>query len=413
MIPYFFYDFFREFSLTVPWEQLIGLINQKWLKARKKLTKTDVMICKTLSRYNVKGQKYVFPLSNEILANRTRQSISSILNSHPMLFNRLIVQDFFLINPWKLGWKLYIIIYPASNDDSFKPYDALTISKEFFYDNMIFRVIQQPGLYDESELQTLKNIAKQSMGSIYKITKTSFHWDLSGLEPREDKSFRVIPNFVPNPIKEISPSIEFTDEIDTLDWLRNLDSKDNMKLYFDKKRKINIEELDESTFEMRKNRIIKIINFILAYGITLKSANATAKSLDIPIHEFSRLLHYLIKTEVISLGYRFKFIGAGMEYSFIIINGRPETYNYIMQSLLQCPFSYFYQGEEFLAGRCQVPDTWMGAFMEFFMKLRLMNPDLSISLGQRILGYNFFSPNIRMPENFELNEFGMKEIIVT
>ena len=422
MIPYFFYVFFREsihldfnqeFSLTLPWDQLIGLINYKWLKARKKLTKTDVMICKTLSRYNIKGQKYVFPLSNEIVANRTRQSISSIANSHTMLFIRLIAQDFFLINPWKLGWKLYILIYPSNNDESFKPYDSLTISKEYFYDNTIFRVLQQPSLHDESEIHTLKNIAKQLQGSIYEITKTSFHWDLSGLEPREDKSFRLIPNFVPNPVKEISPSIEFSNDTETLDWLRNLDSKNNMKLYFNKKRKIYIEEIDESTIEMRKSRIIKIINFILSYGITLKSANATAKSLDIPIHEFSRLLHYLIKTEVISLGYRFKFIGAGNEYSFLIKNGTPEMYHFIKQSLLQCPFSYFYQGEDFLAGRCQVPDTWMGAFMEFFMKLRLMNPELTIGLGQRVLGYNFFSPNIRMPENFVLNEFGMKEMIVT
>ena len=37
-------------------------------------------------------------------------------NSYPTLFTRLIVQDFFLINPWKLGWKLYILLYPAGND---------------------------------------------------------------------------------------------------------------------------------------------------------------------------------------------------------------------------------------------------------------------------------------------------------
>ena len=100
-----------------------------------------------------------------------------------------------------------------------------------------------------------------------------------------------------------------------------------------------------------------------------------------------------------------------MEYAFIFTNGTEKDYHNIKQSLLKCCFSYFYEGEGILAGRCQVPDLWTNNFMEFIMRYRLTRPDLSIQLGQRIYGYSFFNPNIRMPSNFILNDFGLKEVL--
>lgn len=419
MVPYFFYatflednkiDFAEIFSQDIPWLLLIGMINQKLISIRKKLTKTDVLILKALSRYDLSGQKFRFPLTSEILSNRTRQGISIVSTTFPSLYARLLAKDLFLINPWKTGWNIELVVYESSKDIAYSRLDKFTLSKEYFYDGNVCRVIQQPTIRSENEQSLLESIVKKTNGSIYTINKTSFHWDISGLRPREDESFKQVPIFAPDLIQDITPDVEFSNDKNSLDWLTYItDRKAMKKLYYPKKSAF--QDFDDEDFLQRKDRILKIINFILQYGITLKSFDVTAKSLDIPLHEFSKLLHFLIKTEIIALGHRFKFIGAGEEYAFIFRNGTEIDYHTIRQSLLKCCFSYFYEGDGILAGRCQVPDLWANAFMGFMMKYRLTRPDLTIQFGQRIYGYSYFNPNIRMPQNFILDDFGIKEVL--
>ena len=419
MVPYFFFSAFEEdntinftteFSQTLPWKVLIGIINQKLLTIRKKLTKTDVLILKSLSRYSVSGQKFVFPLTSEILSNRTRQGISIVTTTFPTIYTRLIAQDIFLVNPWKAGWNLALVLYSTSEDDKYTIFDHVTLSKEFFFDDKVFRVIQQPTIHPEKEQSLLETIVEKTNGSMYFINKTSFHWDISDLQPREDESFKKIPDFAPDPIQDIEPTIEFSNDQSTLDWLQFITDKKLMYQLYSSRRH-SFQDLDENNYLLRKKRILNIINFILKNGVALKSLEATAKNLDIPIHEFSKLFHFLIKSEIIILGHRFNYIGAGKEYSFIFLNGTKDDYHYIKQSLLKSVFSYFYEGDGALAGRCQVPDLWANSFLECIMKFRLSRPKLKILLGQRIYGYNFFTPNIRMPSNFVLDDFGIKELI--
>ena len=419
MVPYFFFSAFEEdssinfdaeFSQILPWKVLIGIINQKLLTIRKKLTRTDVLILKSLSRYSVSGQKFVFPLTSEILSNRTRQGISIVTTTFPTIYTRLLAQDIFLINPWKAGWNLALVLYSTSDDHDYTIFDHVTLSKEYFFDDQIFRVIQQPTIHPEQEQSLLNTIVEKTNGTMFIINKTSFHWDISGLQPREDESFKQIPDFAPDPIQDIEPIIEFSNDQSTLDWLQFITDKKLMYQLYSSKRH-SFQDIDENNYLLRKNRILNIINFILKNGVTLKSLEATAKSLDIPIHEFGKLFHFLIKSEIIILGHRFNYIGAGREYSFIFLNGTKNDYHYIKQSLLKSVFSYFYEGDDVLAGRCQVPNLWANSFFECIMKFRLSRPNLKILLGQRIYGYNFFSPNIRMPSNYVLDDFGIKELI--
>ena len=407
MVPYFFYltlkedlnyNFDSEFSQTLPWNEFIGIVNVKWLLQRNKLTKTDVLICKVLSRYNTKNQAFKFPITLNIIANRSRQSISSIEKTFSTLFNRTIINDFFLINPWKLGWELYLISYQWADDDKFSEFDYLTLSKEFLLNNFAFRIIQIPFLQTNDDLKKLKKIVNEISGTIHLINSTSFHWDLSQLEPREDKSFLRIPNFFQKPVTEIVPSISFIYEPNSLNWL---DSDINSK-------KSSKKSLSSHFIEERINitRILKILNFVIQHGILLNTFEKSATEMGMSEIELSKLIQFLIKNEVISLGMRFKFIGAGMEYAFLIENGSEEFFHHIHQIALQCPFSYVYKCDSTIAGRVQVPNNWVYKFLEFFTTIQLRNKDFKIKLGQRILGYNFFNPNIKLPKNYVLNEFG-------
>ena len=172
--------------------------------------------------------------------------------------------------------------------------------------------------------------------------------------------------------------------------------------------------------------ILEILNHIIYYGVYLNTFEATAKELGISETTFRNLLQFLIKNKFIALGFRFRFIGAGSEYSFLIENTQndPSLKEKVEQFLYQHPFSYIYHGDNIIAGRCQVPDTWIKNIFEFFTKLQININNLRMRenksgdenkassllvhlyLGQRILGYHHFNPNIHLPKNYIYNEFG-------
>ena len=418
MVPYFFYSVLKEnqhfnldeeFAQNLPWDKLLGIINQRWLKQRKGLTKTDVMICKVLARYNVKGQKYVFPITTEILSNRTRQSHSGIKLTYPTLFIRGIINDFFLINHWKIGWELYIVCYNKTEDTKFSAFDQLTLSKELMLGAKTFRVIQQPRMTSYNEHTELKKFCKSISAEIFLLDQIIYHWDLNQLQPRVEKSFLDPPNFISGPIKPIEPNIVFHYENTSLQWFSEVGEITRPGRKKPTKQKHSLFGPIKNS-ELNKARIMQILNYILEKGFTLRSLEITAKRLDIPILEFNKLLHYIIQSDIIALAHRFLFIGAGSEYSFIIQNGSEELFELVTQSLMQCPFSYFYQSKTILAGRCQVPNNWIDKFFEYFMRFQEDYPQIELQFGPRVLGYSYFIPNIKLPKDYVLIEFGMDKI---
>ena len=415
MIPYFFVEvytedidisFDEEFSQQVTWSELVGILFQKWYDRRKKLTKTMVLICKTLSRYGVQGQLYRFPLTFETIKNRVRQSFSSVKTSVPLLYTELIVRDIFLINPWKLGWELYLVTYPLLERDSFSNLDNLTIAIEICAGNILFRVIQQPILDSGKNLIDIREKLNQIHGKIYLINSTDFHWDLTQLDSREEKSFQEIPNFLGRTTNKILPNVHFQYESSTVDWLINqpitheyLEGEEHFK-------KSNAEIFTD----LKKERIMRVLNYLIDFGAPLINYENTAEKIGLPVNELSGILHFLIENRIIALAQRFKTIGAGKEYSFLIENTNSELNELIKQSLLQCVFSYIYESKNMIAGRLQVPDKWVAKLIEFFTRLQFRNLELKITFGQRLLGFSLFIPNIKLPQNFILNEFGMKNM---
>ena len=227
MVPFFFVEVFQqeknfsfdeEFSQDLKWSELIGILFQKWYSKRKKLTKTIVLVCKVLSRYGTEGQSYRFPITHEIIANRTRQSLSIIKMTYTTILSNSIVRDFFLINPWKLGWNLYLLSYPMTKNDNFIDFEDMTIAIEICAGNKMFRVIQQPMLDSGETLAKLKSIMKETGGKIHFLQSTIFNWDLSQLNPRPEKSFQLSPYFLDNSPSVIVPNIQFGSETQNFSW---------------------------------------------------------------------------------------------------------------------------------------------------------------------------------------------------
>ena len=150
---------------------------------------------------------------------------------------------------------------------------------------------------------------------------------------------------------------------------------------------------------IKRERIIEVLIFLVDYGIPFVNFETTAEIIGLPVNTFSEILQFLIDVKVIPLAHRFKSIGAGREYAFIFENTTPEINNFIKQKLLQCVFSYFYEAKTMLAGRLQVPDTWVANLLEFFIRMQFRYPKLSMSYGQRLLGYSLFVPNVKLPSN--------------
>ena len=84
---------------------------------------------------------------------------------------------------------------------------------------------------------------------------------------------------------------------------------------------------NDTSFEIPKveerqvEKVLRILNYLIDFGIQLKSFEATANYLQLSERELSKIIQFLIKNNIIALGHRFMFIGTGAEYSFIIENG--------------------------------------------------------------------------------------------
>ena len=403
LIPFFFVEVFQEeinfsfdeeFSQEIKWSELVGILFQKWNSKRKKLTRTMVLICKVLSRYGIEGQSYRFPITPEIIANRTRQSLSIIKISYLTPLTNSIIEDFFLINPWKLGWEIYLLSYPLTKKENFNDFEDETIAVELCSGNKVFQVIQKPMKDNTEALALLKSKISDVGGKMYLIHSTVFNWDLSQLNPRSEKSFQMPPYFLNNSPSVIEPTIQFKSETQNFSWFTGNPS--------DEKKKRN-----KFSPNAKRGRIMNVLNYLIENGIPMVNYESVAEKVGLSVHEFNEILQYLIENKVIVLAYRFKFIGAGREYSFIIENSNPTLNNLIKQNLLQCVFSYFYESESMIAGRLQVPDKWVANLLQFFNRLQMRKLELEISYGQRLHGYSLFIPNIKLPKNYILNDFGM------
>lgn len=403
-VPFFFVEVFEEdlsmdfeeiFTQNLKWTELIGMLQQTWLEKRKKLTRTMVLLVKTLSRYGTTGQIYRFPLTSEMMANRTRQSLSIIKKTFFSLYTSNIARDFFLINPWKIGWELYLLSYNMSYNDSFKKYELFTIAFEILANSKVFRVIQQPMLKDSTEMNEIKQIMKKVKGEIYSINSLDFHWELSQLEPREDESFLIPPKYFVHPINEIDPVVHFEYTADSLDWVGQVSAPTG----------------DGKFSHRRKEQIMAVLNYLVEYGIPVVNYDTTAQKIGLSTRDFSNSLHFLIENNIITLSHRFKFIGAGSEYAFLITKSTAEINHNVKQALFQCVFSYLYESDNAIAGRLQVPDTWVPKLFKYFTLLQLRHPELDLSYGERLLGFSMFLPNVRLPTNYVLNDFGTKKEI--
>ena len=321
MVPYFFWEVFNEdsnmkfddeFSQNVKWIELIGIIHQKWYNKRKKLTKTLVLICKVLSRYGTHGQQFRFPITNEQIANRTRQSLSIIKLSMPDIHTRHLVRDFFLINPWKIGWELYLLSYSYNDNPIFSEYEPLTIAIEICANHKIYRVIQQPMVESDDTRNELLSIIITIGGNLYTIQSTDFHWDLSQLQPQENKSFLKAPYFMADTTTLIEPSLHFEYGEHALEWLQ--DSKKITNIITHKKNKNKREIRRTVKFQIlsdiKRERIIEVLNYLVDYGIPLVNFDTTAEKIGLPVNTFSEILQFLIDVKVIALAHRFKSIGA-------------------------------------------------------------------------------------------------------
>ena len=399
LIPYSIYqtfienplmDFDEEFSQDLTWLELLGIISQKQSRQRKKLTKTAVLICKVLSRYGIKNQQFKFPITVDMIGNRTRLSLSIVKETFTSVYLRGIASDFFLLNPWKLGWELYLISYPTTSEELFKEYSKESISFETCSNGTMFRVLQIPMVKETSLVEILQKKLHEANGNLHAIQKTHFNWDISQLEPKSNKSFLNIPNFYSKSVEERIPDISFMYDDNPMDWFSstsiNQDKSLEKKLKFNE----NSKKAPLSFTELKKERIFLILNYLIEFGVPLKNYERTAEKIGLPVEEFSVILRFLINKEVIVLAHRFNYIGASREYSFLIENGSEKVNKMIKQSLLKSVFSYFYEGNNFIAGRVQLPDLWVDNFIEYLARLQYKFKELHISYGARLIGYHFF-----------------------
>ena len=397
MVPYHLYLMISEnnnldldtlFGKNLFWMDLLSNFFEISIQQRKSLSETDIQICKMISRYRAGANKTAYPLTAGIISARTRlKSHKAIRKSWNSLIDRLILYNYLMLNPWKLGWDLTLISYNRKNDLFYEQDRYLsiwTIAKEILFTNRAFRIIQEPRVKDTFDSFPLPNSNDVHIDTINSLT---FNWNLAQLKVKESESFSYIPNFGIEQPEIIDPLIKY-DNNSNSDWIE-----------------------DETLYnEHRKEILIKVARYITKYDMPLLSMDDTSKRIGITYDQLNFALKFLFSHNIISFASRFKFIGCSPYYNFLIegINGKQQKQ--IALNLYQLPFSMLWYGENTLAGVCNIPNNWINDFMRYFSYLMTDNK-ANIYLGYAKMLESWWMKNIIMPQNHVISTFGSEIVI--
>lgn len=393
-VPYHIYELVASspevdleplFAKEIPWLYLTALILEKRLANVKHLTPSDVLILKMLTNIDSGSSWRQFPISYSTISNRVRKVKAKTVEARlAYLIKENIYRELALLNPWKLGWRLFLNRF-HQNDEQ-KNQEGLVgqwvRAKEYLLGDEMFQVFQQPNALASEDWEALKKLMKgEGRAKLWEVHQVTFNWNLNELGPSKHQSFPKPPNLGVELHEEVKPTVTFTaGEVD-LEWV-------------------------ESGLSLAdQGNLPQIINYLVNAGMIIGNYKDAAASISLGEAKLKELLRFLVKEQVMAFGSRFKFIGAGHEYNFIIEGGDQSFNTRVTQNLTLLPFSYTYQGEGMIAGRCQVPDCWVGEFLNFLTHLTV-GTGIRVRFGKRIQVVSFFNPNIYYPEDYELTVFG-------
>lgn len=394
MIPYMFYINYKDnpsielekiFSKNHTWKNLLSDLLINFHKYRKTLNDTDIIIIKFLAQYSGGTTNLTYPLTLGLIVNRTRikKSRESISKHFINLINRMIVYNFTMFNPWKMGWDLKLVTYDRGDDYLYEEDEYInkfTVAKELLFSNKAFRIVQEPLV---KEQESAINLFNES----FHINSLSYNWNLNQLKVKPEDSFQIIPAFGEARPSTIIPTID-------------LNIKDGISNWIEDK---------ELSSPSRKNILFKVIKYLIQYDIPLLTYEKTSENIGISTEQLNFAMRFLFKHKIINCAVKYMYIGCTPIFNFLITKITHEQQEWIAQNLYLLPFSYIWRGDNVLAGVCNVPNHWVPDLLSFFSYL--MSQDMDVYIGQSILFESWYRNNILLPlDEFKLSEFGSENL---
>ena len=367
------------FDMQVNWKVFLTYFYEKIFNIKQTLLESDVKIIKVLTQFTLSANKKRLPYTKEEIAykaecigKRLHEPMTKVTVARRIkyLINQNILTEYLLINPWSLGYKIYLFMYEKTQDEFVREWDKWTIFKQYLMDNHIFRVVRIPQ-HAEGELIIPKSIQKTEIKKIF-ISN-----NVSKLEADPNKSFLQTPGFETSKLSNYH-YVEFFDKEDE-NWIQSLYDMADTDSTSEYPKYSSINRLKK---ENRINTGFKFLSFVAREGSIKYPIENSAKRAGIERNIFDNFFKFFIEKEVLLYSTRILYIGCNIRLGIMICSleksiQEHEILRNFINNLLELPYAYTFIADYTIATYINLPSAWVGDFMSY-LSILSTNQDLII-----------------------------------
>ena len=417
-IPYKFYELTKIdpvpdlnpiFDIDVNWRVFLTYFYEKIFTIRIPLVESDIKILKVMTQFAFSMHKKHLPYTVEEIAKRTEhigkksyEPITKVTVARRLnyLRDQNILTEYYLINSWAVGYKIFLFVYQKTQDESIHEWDKWTIFKQYLMDNNIFRVVRIPQ-HAEGELVFPESIQK------VEIKRILISNNVSKLDMDKNKSFSTIPVFEAPKLSNYQ-YIDLTEEEDN-NWIQSLY---NMTYSDDASQQTDYEPILRLNKDNRINVAFKFLCFIAREGIISYPIERTAKRAGIDRNLFDSYFKFFIDMKVLFYCTRTAYIGCNVRMGIMLysleqtVQEHPVLQNFLT-NLCELPYAYVFISDYAIAAYINLPNAWVGSFMSY-LSILTINQDLLIYFGQHIALQSYVKFNLPFTEEEVFSNLGIR-----
>ena len=395
------------FAMPVPWRIFLSYFFETTRNIRKPLKDSDVKIMSVLTRHQPKATDKVIPYSDDELGKlagmmeKRKKTISknTVGKNLVYLYKENILIDYFLTNPWTMGYTLKMIIYKKELDKQMEKWEKWTKYKQIFMSNKILRVIQIPQ-HAENEFIVPDEAESNEFNEYWHSN------NINQLKPKSEDSFTSTPNFEVLKTSDYKYT-KFSKDSD-VKWIETLL---NMTYSTKTRKEEPFASLNKLASNNRLEKAFKFLKFLSEEQKLRPPFSKAANRAGLEEIIFLDFIRFFIEQKVINFATRTSYIDCNYRIGVFIssleksVKDHPKL-QLFLQNLLELPIATTFIGEYIIATYIALPLKWVGVFTTYINML-MTNSDLQIEFGTHMALQSYLYYNTPFSQDTILTSYGV------
>ena len=395
------------FAMPVPWRMFLSYFFETTRNIRKPLKDSDVKILSVLTRHQPKATDKVIPYSDDEIGKiagmmgKRKKPISknTVGKNLAYLYKENILIDYFLINPWTMGYTLKMFMYKKEQDKQMKKWEKWTKYKQIFMSNKILRVIEIPQ-HAEDEFIAPNGVQSNEFDEFWHSN------NIAQLKPKPEDSFISPPNFELLKTSDYKYT-KFSKDSD-VKWIETLL---NMTYSTKTRKEEPFASLNKLASNNRLEQAFKFLKFLSEEQRLRPPFSKAANRAGLEEIIFLDFIRFFIDQKVINFATRTSYIDCNYRIGVFIsslenpVNQHPKL-QLFLQNLLELSIATVFIGEYIIATYIALPLKWVGVFTTY-LNMLMTNSDLQIEFGTHMSLQSYLNWNTPFSQDTILTSYGV------